>query len=124
MTGHRTLGEFTVPRLAAGAKAANRSPPRVVAGLPMALVNNEKAALNAADAKFEFYGRLPSYRRMLDKEGVNSPGEVALLGDEATLERALRELKDAGVTDFAALPFEAEPGSRAKTFEYLESLLA
>ena len=32
-----------------------------------------------------FYGMLPSYRAMLDKEGVAGPGDVILAGDEASV---------------------------------------
>ena len=119
MTGARTLSALTVPRLAAAAKAASRPVPRVVTGLPIALVADTEIARERARSQFEFYGRLPSYRHMLDREGVVDAGDMALLGDEGALERALQSLTHAGVTDFAALPFDAEEGARARTLDWL-----
>jgi hypothetical protein len=58
---------------------------------------------------------------MLDREGAAGPADVAIAGDERTLEGALRGLADAGVTDFCAAVFEAEPGCAARTTEFLAS---
>ncbi len=51
------------------------------------------------------YGRLPSYRAMLDREGADSPGDVAIVGDEDTVLAKLDELRRAGVTDFVGSAF-------------------
>ena len=122
MTGARTLGEMTVPQLSQAAAEAGRGLPRAVAGLPIALVGDVAHARQVAANKFAFYGRLPSYRSMLDREGANGPEDVVILGDETALRAKITELRDAGVTDFAALPFEAEPGARARTLELLRTV--
>jgi hypothetical protein len=51
-----------------------------------------------------FYGNLPSYRAMLDREGAVEPADVSVIGDEAHVASVLRGLADAGVTDFVAVP--------------------
>ena len=57
---------------------------------------------------------------MLDREGDDcQPGDVALLGDEALLRRSLARLRDAGVTEFCAVLYPAEEGSRERTQEFL-----
>ncbi|MEZ4218524.1 MAG: TIGR03564 family F420-dependent LLM class oxidoreductase [Myxococcota bacterium] len=119
MTGPRTLGEFTAPTLRKAATDAGRPAPRVVAALPVALVRDVAAAREAASKIFSIYGMLPSYRAMLDREGASAPGDVALVGDERTLREALGGLRDAGVTDFAASLFEAEPGSVERSRAFL-----
>lgn len=58
---------------------------------------------------------------MFDREGVVDPAEVAVFGDEAALDRALRQLEDAGATDFGAQVVSVEPGSATRTLDYLES---
>ena len=122
MTGPRTLAEFTIPRLLAAAKAAGQPSPRVVAGFPIALAQTSEDAIKRTQTTFDFYSRLPSYRHMLDREGAIHAGDLALIGDEAALTSALRNLVDHGVTDFAALPFDAETGARARTLEWLADI--
>jgi F420-dependent oxidoreductase-like protein len=121
MTGPKTLSEHTVPALVAAAREAGTPAPRVVAGLPIVLVRDAAAARVKAAEVFAIYGQLPSYRAMLDREGAAGPADVAIAGDERTLEGALRGLADAGVTDFCAAVFEAEPGCAARTTEFLAS---
>ena len=54
---------------------------------------------------FAVYGGLPSYRAMLDKEGAAGPEDVAIVGDEATVEAGIRAMGEAGVTEFSAALF-------------------
>ena len=123
MTGPKTLADHTVPALTAAARDAGRNAPRVVAGLPIALVRDAAAARARAAQDFSIYGQLPSYRAMLDREGAAGPADVAIAGDERALEAGLRRLADAGVTDFCAAAFEAEPGAAARTAEFLAARL-
>ena len=46
-----------------------------------------------------FYETLPSYRRVLDLEGVEKAGEVFVIGDEESVARQLRRYVDAGATE-------------------------
>jgi F420-dependent oxidoreductase-like protein len=119
MTGPKTLADHTVPTLGAAAREAGRPAPRVVAGLPIALVRDAAAARARAAQEFSIYGQLPSYRAMLDREGAAGPADVAIAGDERALEAGLRRLEEAGVTDFCAAVYEAEPGAAARTTGYL-----
>ncbi len=102
MTGPRTLGEELVPDIRAAAKEAGKPAPRIVCSLPIALTNDIEAGRERANQIFAIYGSLPSYRAMMDREGAANPGDLAILGDEATLEKAIEGLASAGVTDFNA----------------------
>ena len=46
----------------------------------LALVDDEAGAREAAGERFAGYGFLPSYRAMLDREGVEGPADVAIIG--------------------------------------------
>ena len=46
-----------------------------------------------------------NYQRMLEKEGVSGPAEVAVVGNEVTVEARIRELASAGATEFVAGEF-------------------
>jgi F420-dependent oxidoreductase-like protein len=127
MTGPKTLREHTIPRIGEAAAQAGRPAPRVVVGLPIALTTDRTAARDAAARIFQIYGALPSYRAMLDREGVEGPADVALVGDEAALGAQIEQLRAIGVTDYLAIPFPVGRDAVAsveRTREVLVRLLA
>ena len=113
MAGHRTIDTHIVPRISRAAEAAGRPAPRVCVGLPICVTDDRQAAFDAAAGFFVRYGGLPSYRRMLDVEGVESPAEVAIIGDEKDVESQLRGLAAAGATDFLASMFPSGDDAEA-----------
>lgn len=123
VTGPRTLAEHIGPRLREAAKQAGRPDPRVVAGLPIALTRDPDGARQFVARQLVVYGRLPSYRAMLDREGAQGPADVAIVGDEKALEEGLARLRDAGVTDFDAALVPVEDGAEARTLDFLASRL-
>jgi len=122
MTGEKTLREHTVPRLREAAAAAGRPAPRVVVGLPIAITRHVDKARESAGRQFQIYGALPSYRAMLDREGAAGPADVAIVGDESAGGAALERLREAGTTDFLAIPFAVEDDTDA--FERTRSFVA
>jgi len=105
MTGPATLADHTVPAITAAAETAGRPQPEVFASLPICVTDDPDAARTRAAQEFQVYGFLPSYRAMLDREGAENPGSVAIAGDDATIEKELGRLRDAGVTEFVASIF-------------------
>ncbi len=96
MTGPRTTGEHVIPTMAAAAEKAGRAKPTTVAGLPMCLTSNVDAARERAAKEYVVYGQLPSYRAMLDREGLAGPADLAVIGDEAALRRGAAAMAEAG----------------------------
>jgi F420-dependent oxidoreductase-like protein len=126
MTGPKTIETHVLPSITAAAKEAGRPSPRIVCGLPVAVCDNPQSAKVAAAGAFAIYGSLPNYRRMLDKEGAAGPADVAIVGDEAAVERQIRAVASAGATDFDAAIFPADAdagGSIARTRALLKSLI-
>ncbi len=115
MTGPRTVADHIAPTINAAAAEAGREPPRIVCGLPVSVTDDPAAARARANEMFEVYGQLPSYRAMLDREGAAGPGDVAIVGDEASVRAQIEQLAEAGVTDFSAAVF----GDRRRTREVL-----
>ena len=122
MTGPATVRGHIVPTITAAAQALGRPSPRVVCILPICVTSDPDAARAAAAKVFAIYGQLPSYRAMLDREGAAGPADVALVGDEATVEAQLADLADAGVTDFVAGEF-GRGEDAVRTRRLLTSLL-
>jgi F420-dependent oxidoreductase-like protein len=119
MTGPKTVAEHVVPAITEAAREAGRPAPRIVCTLPICVTDDAEAARADASAKFEIYGQLPSYRAMLDREGVAGPGGVAIVGDEDAVSAQIEELARIGVTDFVA----AEYSRDGRTREFLKTLL-
>lgn len=125
MAGIKTIENHIAPRIRDAATAAGRPSPRVCVGLPIAVTDDVAAARETVAATLVRYGQLPNYRRMLDIEGAAGPADVAIVGNEASVERQLRSLAAAGATDFAASVFPAsreEPASVERTWRFLRSL--
>ena len=125
MTGPRSLAQYVAPLLNEAAASAGRPMPRVCVGIPVAVTDNPGRGRDRAARLFQGYGSLPSYRRMLEREGVSGPGEVAILGNEAAVEDQLRALAAGGATDLLATIFPVEDGtsSVARTRSLLQSLV-
>ena len=122
-TGVNTLRDHIVPKITAAAEKAGRPAPRVIAALPVCVTADVDAARERAAREFAVYGQLPSYRAMLDREGADTPGDIALVGDEDSVAAQVRALADAGVTEFGASIYGSEE-EQQKTRALMKSLAA
>lgn len=122
MTGPKTIREHITPTITAAARELGRPDPRIVAMLPVCVTGDPEAALIRAGKVYEMYGLLPSYRAMLDREGVAGPGDVAVIGDEDSVTAQLEALAEAGVTDLVA--GEYTPGKDGERTRALLKALA
>ncbi|MHC1559572.1 TIGR03564 family F420-dependent LLM class oxidoreductase [Actinomycetospora sp. C-140] len=116
LAGPRTLGEQIVPALGGGK--------RVVAALPVAVTDDPDAARAAAEDVFARYAGLDNYRRLFEREGVDSVGELAVAGPEAVVEAAVDRLADLGVTELWAVPFPAGADTDGAVARRTRALLA
>ncbi len=121
MANARSIETHVAARLRRAAETARNSHPEIIAGLPVALTNHPQDAREQANQQFANYGRLPSYRAILDRGGAATPGDACLIGNEAELDRELDRLEQAGVTLFNPALFRTEQGGPARTREYLAS---
>ena len=105
MTGTETLRRYIVPTINDAAHKVGREKPRVVAAVPLSITDDRDSAFEQADKYFGGYGQLPSYRAMLDREGVESSAEMALIGNEKEVETMLKDYSEAGATEVAVQIF-------------------
>jgi F420-dependent oxidoreductase-like protein len=122
MTGLRTVETRVVPAITAA--AAGRPDPQVVVGLPICLSDDPDQTRERAARQLAFYAQIPFYKAVLDEEGVASPADVAIIGDERHLERQLQRLADAGATHVIASSAGgyATAEEQRRTTEFLGSL--
>ena len=125
MTGPNTLREHVVPVISEAASSAGNPPPRVCVGMPIAVTDHADRARARADRLFQHYAVLPSYRAMLEREGAESPGDIAIVGDESAVEDQLHRLADNGATDLLAtiFPVDGSQTSQTRTRAFLQSLV-
>ena len=126
MTGPRTIAEHSAPVIKEAAAEAGRAEPEIVAGFPICVTDGSDEANTETRARaaksFAMYGTLPSYRAMLDREGYEGPGDIAIIGGAAEVEDRIHGLTTAGVTTFAASEFGSRD-QRGATRELLVSML-
>lgn len=120
------IESHVVPVLTASAAEAGRPQPRVVAGLPVAVHDDEAEARSAAVAYSTAYAGMANYQRILDIGGKATPADAAIVGGEASVTAQLQALLDVGATDIWAAPFPVGDDPRAslrRTRELLMELL-
>lgn len=121
--GPRTIAEHIAPKINEAASEANRPAPRIIATLPVCVTTQPQKIREVIGKNLAMYGRLPSYRAMFDREGVDGPADVAIAGSRAEVEDRLETLRAAGVTDFAASEFFLTPQEATDTRALLADLV-
>ena len=125
MAGRKAVEKQISPMIRAAAMEAGRPEPRVVVALPVAVCDDEAEGRARAGETFQGYGNLVNYRRILDVEG-GGPGDVAVCGPEASVERQIRAFADAGTTEFVCSIYpvgDDTKGSIGRTRRFLNSLV-
>jgi 5,10-methylenetetrahydromethanopterin reductase len=121
MTGAKTIESHIAPTMSKAAKDEGKPSPRIVSGFPICLTKKVDETRAFIEENLAVYGQLPSYRAMLDREGLAGPGDIALIGDEAALDKEIDRLKSCGITDFVAAILGPDEGDFDRTTEYLAS---
>lgn len=126
MAPARAIETHVAPRIRTAASDAGRPAPRIVAGLPVAVHDDEAEARSVAASLFANYGTLPNYRRILDAGGASGPADAVIAGDEASVRAQLHALVDAGATDVWAAVYPVGDDARAsrrRTTDLLRELV-
>lgn len=123
MVGPETLANHIAPTINGAAAEAGRPAPAIGAGIPICVTDQVDAARARAAEEYAVYGQLPSYRAMLDREGLNGPEDLAVIGSADEIAERLNGLLSAGATSIMANEF-GNPDERAATRAALASLLS
>ncbi|KRE34815.1 LLM class F420-dependent oxidoreductase [Mycobacterium sp. Soil538] len=123
MADERAIGGHIVPRITTAAEAAGRPPPRVVAGVPVALCPLDEVDDARAHAS-ELLGHAhfsPNYVRLLEHGDADDVGDTMAAGDESAVLARLRRYRDAGVTDLAVRVVPLGPDTEARRVSSLRT---
>jgi 5,10-methylenetetrahydromethanopterin reductase len=117
MTGPVGVGRIA-PRLQAAAAAVGRPAPRVAVGIPVCVTDDAAAARTRLEPLMERSATMPSYRRQVDGEGVDSPVDLVVLGDEDEVVAHLDRFVEAGMTELCVNAVGA-PAEKERTAAFL-----
>ncbi len=119
MVGPKTMDGHIISSVRKAANDAGKPDPTIVGGFPIVLTNKPDEARAKIDKVLEIYPTLPSYKAMLDKEGVDQPSGIAIVGGENVLRSELQRLNDMGVTHFSAAIVPVDDGAFDRTLDFL-----
>lgn len=72
-------------------------------------------------AQFAQVGQAPSYGAMLEREGIENPADLLILGDETVVEREIQRYADAGATELI-VHVTGSAAEQARTMNLLSAL--
>ncbi|MHA3019376.1 TIGR03564 family F420-dependent LLM class oxidoreductase [Mycobacterium sp. BMJ-28] len=104
LAGPRTLEQFIVPTISAAAAEAGRTAPKVIAAVPVLITDDVDEGRAQAREALEFYATIPSYAKVIAREGVDSVADLAAVGTADQVIGRLRRYLDAGATDIVLSP--------------------
>lgn len=121
-TGPRTIESFIVPTITRAAADAGRPTPRVVAMVSVAITDDIEAARAEIAPRLALYDSIPSYQKVLAREGVSTSVDLAAIGTEEAVAKTLRGYFDAGATELVVMPQQAGPGDLDRIYHLTASL--
>ena len=120
-----------IPALRTSAAAVGRSPPRLVAHVPVAVTENRRAVLAAGHQMFDFYAKIPFYANMFSNAGFSLKSDLAvpdalvdnlvISGSESIVMARLTELLTSGLDELmvSLVPTGADGDDEQKLLMHL-----
>ena len=106
LAGPRTIAEFIEPTIAKAAADAGRPKPRIIAAVPALVSDDVDAARALAAQQLSFYETIPSYQKVIAREGVASAADLAAVGSAESVSVSFDSYLDAGATDVVLSPLD------------------
>jgi F420-dependent oxidoreductase-like protein len=108
LAGPRTIAGFIEPTVAKAAADAGRPKPKIIAAVPVLVSDDVDAARAFATQRLSFYETIPSYQKVIAREGLASTADLAAIGPAESVRRQLQRYVDAGATDVVLSPLDRE----------------
>lgn len=122
LSGPRTIEERVRPAMQRAAESADRPLPRIVASVPVCVTDRAGEVRDLVDGLLADYNHLPSYRSVMDFEGVDTVSEVSVIGTEDEVRGQLDRFAAAGASDFAAVELTLSEEEATRTRELLRTV--
>jgi alkanesulfonate monooxygenase SsuD/methylene tetrahydromethanopterin reductase-like flavin-dependent oxidoreductase (luciferase family) len=98
-TSAQAIATHIAPRVTEAPVAAGRPAPRVAAIVMAAVTGHPERVRQGVAQQAGAASSLPSYRALLDRQGLGGVHETVLAGDEDTVAAGIRSYADAGAND-------------------------
>lgn len=121
--GPTTIRTHIAPIINDAAAAADRPAPAIVCSIPVWVTDDPTPARSFLATILADYATLPSYRAMMDIEGVEGLGELSIVGGEEYVRDALGAIEASGATDFTPVPMGGNPDEEARTMAVLQEAM-
>lgn len=121
--GPKTIASHIAPVINDAAAAADRPAPAIVCSIPVWVTDDPQPARDFLAAILASYATLPSYRAMMDIEGVHGLGDLSIVGNEEFVTDAIGQIAASGATDFTPVPMGGNPDEEARTMALLRSTI-
>ena len=106
LAGPRTIADFIEPAISKAAADAGRPKPRIIAAVPVLVSDDVDAAHAFAAEQLSFYETIPSYQKVIAREGIATAADLAAIGPAEAVLRQLKRYLDAGATDVVLTPLD------------------
>ncbi len=113
--GPKTIASHIKPRIDEAADEAGRAQPSIVCSIPCWVTDQPGPAREFIGKILANYAELPSYRAMLDIEGIHGLEDLSFVGTEDEVREGIASVADAGATDFTAVVMGGNPDETAAT---------
>ena len=125
LAGPRVLEQEIVRTIAGAAASAGRRPPRIAPAVLAVVTDDVDRVRAAAQDALAFYERIPSYRAVMEREGVAHAVDLAAIGDARHVSAVLRRYFDAGATELSVTQSAlGGPQDQQRTWELVAALNA
>jgi F420-dependent oxidoreductase-like protein len=126
LAGPRTIEDFIVPTINEAAAAAGRPAPRVIAAVPVVVSSGTDAATDAAKSlateELAFYETIPSYAKVIAREGADRAADIAAVGNPDAIRKQLQRYRDAGATDLVLSSLRSDSADPELLWEVAASI--
>lgn len=120
--GPKTIRDHIGPRINEAAADAGRPDPSIVCSIPCWVTDAPEDARSFIATVLADYAELPSYRAMLDIEGIHGLEDLSFVGSEDQVRDGIAAVAEAGATDFTAVVMGAHPDETAATRALLATI--
>lgn len=120
--GPKAVASHIAPRINEAAADAGRPAPSIVCSIPCWVTDKPDEARAFVSKALAGYATLPSYRAMLDIEGIHGLEDLSFIGSEQEVRDHIASVADAGATDFTAVIMGSNPDEVAQTRAVVASI--
>jgi F420-dependent oxidoreductase-like protein len=121
LAGPRTVEDFIVPTITEAAAAAGRPAPKIIAAVPVVVSADADAARNLAVEELAFYETIPSYAKVIAREGADRAADIAAVGPPDAVRKQLQRYRDAGATDLVLSSLRSDSADPERLWEVAAS---